>query len=84
MTIKIEAVNDVVVLILPPKGDHQQRFEGMSVREAHDHVNAVLQAIESASGFEHAMSGGVKNPSYCPNCGARNITPRHVCRRVRG
>ena len=68
------SINGVVVLQTP--GDH---FTGMNVREAHEHVQAVLEAINSASGFEEAMAGKVAPPT-CPRSKARNIMPGHECR----
>jgi hypothetical protein len=78
MSIKVMAINGVVAF--QTKGDH---FTGMSIREAHEHVQAVLEAINSAQGFGDAMAGKVKMTRDCPRCKARAITPRHVCKRVR-
>lgn len=72
--LRVVAINGLVVF--HTKGDH---FTGMNVREAHEHVTAVLEAINSASGFEEAMAGKVKTPDTCSRCKARNITPRHRC-----
>lgn len=70
------AINGVIAF--QTKGDH---FTGMNIREAHEHVNTVLQAIEQAQGFQDAMAGLIKTPTDCPRCKARNVTPRHVCKR---
>lgn len=74
MTIEVMAINGVVVF--KTKGDH---FTGMNSREAHEHVQKVLEAINSAQGFEEAMAGKVRDFVGCPNCKARNITPAHKC-----
>lgn len=78
------ALRDSVVLVIKPNGDHQQRFIGLNIREAHDLVTDLLEVIESAQGFQDAMAGKVQTPTDCRNCKARNITPRHVCKKVRG
>lgn len=77
MPIKVYSLNDVVVF--QTKGDH---FTGMNIREAHEHVQSVLEAIDSAQGFREAMAGEVRNWIDCPNCKARNYTPSHVCKRA--
>lgn len=81
--VEVQSINDSVILVIPGTERHQQRFVGMSEREAQDLVTRILGATESARGFKLAMDGGVKDPSYCPNCKARNITARHACKRVR-
>ena len=80
---KAYSLNESVVIELPASGDHQQRFIGLTVRQAHEHVTSLLEAINSAQGHEDAMSGRVQDIRSCPRCRARNITPRHKCKRVR-
>lgn len=70
------AINGIVAF--QTKGDH---FEGMSPRQAQDHVTRILEAIEQAQGFQDAMDGKVKNTRDCPRCKARAITASHVCKR---
>jgi predicted Zn-ribbon and HTH transcriptional regulator len=74
MSIEVMALNGVVVF--KTTGDH---FTGMNSREAHEHVQKVLEAIDSAQGFEEAMAGKITTPVNCPRCKARGIKPSHVC-----
>ena len=74
MTIEVMAINGVVVF--KTKGDH---FTGMNSREAHEHVQKVLEAIDNPSGVEQAMAGQITTPVYCPRCHARDVKPSHVC-----
>lgn len=80
--VEVRSLNDQVVLIIAPHGDHKQQFIGYGIRGAHELVTEILEAINSAQGHEDAMAGRV-TPPMCPLCKSRNIMPGHECRTPR-
>lgn len=66
------AHKNTVVLQLP------NQYAVMSIAGAHDLIMGLCTAIENAQGHQDVMDGKI-----CPRCKARNVTPKHVCKRVK-
>ena len=78
-TIEYFAVNGAVVAKITISG--HEHFVASNVHGAHDQLVNLSEAIGNAQGQEDALTGKVKTPTDCPRCKARNVTPRHVCKR---
>lgn len=56
----------------------------LSINDAHTLVMQACEAIGSAQGYQDYLDGKIPDSRDCPNCKARQITPQHKCKRVKG